>query len=43
MEEDIVVPANAIFYKKYVDDTYVRRKNYERDKLFLDLNSNYDI
>ena len=25
-EEDIVIPANPIFYKRYVDDTYVRRK-----------------
>ena len=39
MEEDIVIPANLIFYKRYVDDTYVRRKNHETDKLFIDLNS----
>ena len=25
-EEDIVIPANPIFYKGYVDDPYVRRK-----------------
>ena len=39
MEEDIVIPANPIFYKRYVDDTYVRRKKHETDKLFIDLNS----
>ena len=39
MEKDIVIPADPIFYKRYVDDTYVRRKKHETDKLFLDLNS----
>ena len=39
MEEDILIPANPIFYKRYVDDTYVRRKKHETDKLFIDLNS----
>ena len=39
MEEDIVIPANPIFYQRYVDDTYVQRKKHETDKLFLDLNS----
>ena len=39
MEEDIVIPPNPIFYKRYVDDTYVRRKKHETDKLFIDLNS----
>ena len=38
MEEDIVIPANPIFYKRYVDDTYVRIKKHETDKLLLDLN-----
>ena len=41
MEEDIVITANTIFSKRYVDDIYVRRKKHEIDKLFLDLNS-YD-
>ena len=27
MEEDIVVPSKPLFYKRYGDDTYVRRKN----------------
>ena len=42
MEEDIVIPANPIFYKRYVDDTYVRRKKHEADKLFIDLNSYHE-
>ena len=42
MEEDIAIPAKPIFYKRYVDDTYVRRKKHETDKLFLDLNSYHD-
>ena len=28
MEEDIVIPANPIFYKRYVDDTYKQRKKH---------------
>ena len=39
VKEDIVIPANPIFYKRYVDDTYVRRKKHETDKLFIDLHS----
>ena len=27
MEEDIVIPANSIFYQPYVGDTDARRKN----------------
>ena len=35
MEEDVVVTAKPIFYKRYVDNTYIRRKkmlmmNYSR-------------
>ena len=38
MEEDVVVPAKLIFYKRYVDDTYIgRRKNV--DELFQNLKS----
>ena len=37
MEEDIVIPANPIFYKRYIDETYERRKKHETDKLFIDL------
>ena len=39
MEFDVVVPAKSIFYKRYVDDTYVRRKKNNIDKLFEELNS----
>ena len=37
MVEYMVIPANPIFYKRYVDDTYVRRKKHETYKLFLNL------
>ena len=33
MEEDIVAPSKPLFYKRYVDDTYVRRKKNETDEL----------
>ena len=39
MELDLVVPAKSILYKCYVDDTYVRRKKNEVDKLFEELKS----
>ena len=34
-----VVPAKPILYKRYVDDTYVRRKTNNVDKLLEELNS----
>ena len=39
MEFDVVVTAKPLFYKRYVDDTYVRRMKNIRDMLFEDLNS----
>ena len=39
MEQDIVKPLKPIFYKCYVDDTYVKRKCSEADTLFDALNS----
>ena len=39
MELDVVVPIKPIFYKDYDDDTYVRRKKNDVDKLFEELNS----
>ena len=33
MKEDIVVPAKPIFYKRYVDDTYMCREKNVNDKL----------
>ena len=34
MEEDTVAPSKPLFYKRYVDDTYVRRKKNETDELY---------
>ena len=42
MEEGIVIPANPIFYKRYIDETYVQRKKHETNKLFIDLNSYHE-
>ena len=39
MEEDIVVPLKPHFHKRYVNDTYIRRKKNEPDSLFEILNS----
>ena len=38
MEENIVALSKPLFYKRYVDDTYVRRKKNETDKLYNALN-----
>ena len=38
MEENIVAPSKPLLYKCYVDDTYVRRKKNETDKLYNALN-----
>lgn len=37
MEENAVIPANSIFYKRNVDDTYVRGKRNETDRFLIDL------
>ena len=39
MEENIVGPSKPLFYKRYVDNTYVRRKKNEADKLYNAMNS----
>ena len=39
MELDAVVPAKPMFYKRYIDDTYSRRKKNDVDKLLEKLNS----
>ena len=39
MKENIVAPSKPLFYKRYVDDTYVRRKKNETDKLYNALDS----
>ena len=33
------MPTKPIFYKRYVDDTCVRRRKNDADKLFEELNS----
>ena len=38
MEENIVAPLKPLFYKRYVDGTYVRRKKNETDELYNALN-----
>ena len=38
MERDVVRPFNLIFYRRYVDDTYNRRKVNEKDDLYEALN-----
>ena len=42
IEEDIVIPANPIFYKRCVGNTYVRKIKYETYKLFSDLKSYHE-
>ena len=37
-----VAPLKPIFYKRYVDDTYVRRKKNTTDELFEKLNTYHD-
>ena len=39
MENDIVIPMKPIFYRRYVDDIYSRRKKNIGDSLFKALNS----
>ena len=39
MESDLVIPTKAIFYRRYVDDIYNRRKENIKDSSFEALNS----
>ena len=39
MEGDIVLPLKPKFYRRFVDDTYRRRKKNETDELFSKMNS----
>lgn len=39
MEKDIVIPIEPKFYRRYVDDTYRRRKKNQPDELFERMNS----
>ena len=38
MEEDVVVPVKPIFYERFVDYTYIRRKKNVNDELLQNLN-----
>ena len=42
MEDDVASSTKTIFYKRYVDDTYVRRKKNKKDELFEKLNRYHD-
>ena len=42
MEDNVVAPIKPIFYKQYVDDTYIRRKKNTKDELFEKLNTYHD-
>ena len=42
MEDYVVAPIKPIFYKRYVDDTYVRRKKNTKDELFEKLNTYHE-
>ena len=39
MEDDVVAPIKPMFYKRYVDDTYLKRKNNTKDELGEKLNT----
>ena len=39
IEDDVVAPIKPLFYKRYVDDTFVRRKKNTKDELFGKLNT----
>ena len=39
MERDIVLPLKSKVYRRFVDDTYRRRKENEPDELFSKMNS----
>ena len=38
MEDDVVAPMKPILYKRYIDDTYVKRKNNAKDEFSEKLN-----
>ena len=42
MEDDVVAPLRPIFYKRYIDDTYVRKKKITIDELFEMLDTYHD-
>ena len=42
MEDGAVAPTKPIFYKRYVGDTYERRKENTKDELYAKLNAYHD-
>ena len=42
MEDDVVVSIKPIFYKRFVDGTYIRRKKNTKNELFEKLNTYHD-
>ena len=42
MELDVVAPIKPIFYKRYVDESYVKRKQNSKNELFEKLNTYHD-
>ena len=41
MERNIVLPLKPKFYRRFVDDTYRRKKKNEPDELFSKMNSHH--
>ena len=41
MESEIVIPQKLLFYHRYVDEIYSRRKKFKHDELFETLNNYY--
>ena len=39
MESEIVISHKTLFYQRYVDDIYCRRKKFKQDELFEKLNN----
>ena len=39
MESEIVIPQEPLFYRRYIDDMYNKRKTFKHDELFEKLNN----
>ena len=39
MESEIIIPQKSLFYRRYVDDIYNRRRKFKHDELFEKLNN----
>ena len=42
MEDDVVAPIKPMFYKRYIDDAYLRRKKNTKDELYEKFNTYHD-